>query len=167
MSQAVIKTAYVNENHEFDRSKLSDEVKQQLGLLDKSQSLIMTIVAGTLMRYKSLDIQKQQILCKALCPEAFEPECQPNILQIQAVSSLIILYALFEFYEQSQNLLQKAHENGTATAEQKLDLTLSEIIILVGLIRFVQLVNSGEEVQEEDLSMEEIKALELEEPDIP
>ena len=104
---------------------------------------------------------------QALCPEAFEPECQPNILQIQAVSSLIILYALFEFYEQSQNLLQKAHENGTATAEQKLDLTLSEIIILVGLIRFVQLVNSGEEVQEEDLSMEEIKALELEEPDIP
>ena len=63
--------------------------------------------------------------------------------------------------------MQKAHENGTATAEQKLDLTLSEIIILVGLIRFVQLVNSGEEVQEEDLSMEEIKALELEEPDIP
>ena len=61
----MIKTAHVNENHEFDITQLSDEVKQQLELLNKSQSLIMTIVAGTLMRYKSLDIQKQQILCKA------------------------------------------------------------------------------------------------------
>ena len=159
----MIKTAHVNENHEFDITHLSDEVKQQLELLNKSQSLIMTIVAGTLMRYKSLDIQKQQILC----PEAFEPECQPNVLQIQAVSSLIILYALFEFYGQSQDLLQQACENGTATAAQKLDLTLSEIIILVGLIRFVQLVNSEEEVQAGESSMETIEALELEEPDTP
>ena len=159
----MIKTAHVNENYEFDITQLSDEVKQQLELLNKSQSLIMTIVAGTLMRYKSLDIQKQQILCKALCPEAFEPECQPNVLQIQAVSSLIILYALFEFYGQSQ----QACENGTATAAQKLDLTLSEIIILVGLIRFVQLVNSEEEVQAGESSMETIEALELEEPDTP
>ena len=163
----MIKTAHVNENHEFDITQLSDEVKQQLELLNKSQSLIMTIVAGTLMRYKSLDIQKQQILCKALCPEAFEPECQPNVLQIQAVSSLIILYALFEFYGQSQDLLRQACENGTATAAQKLDLTLSEIIILVGLIRFVQLVNSEEEVQAGESSMETIEALELEEPDTP
>ena len=162
----MIKTAHVNENYEFDITQLSDEVKQQLELLNKSQSLIMTIVAGTLMRYKSLDIQKQQILCKALCPEAFEPECQPNVLQIQAVSSLIILYALFEFYGQSQDLLQQACENGT-TAAQKLDLTLSEIIILVGLIRFVQLVNSEEEVQAGESSMETIEALELEEPDTP
>ena len=151
----MIKTAHVNENYEFDITQLSDEVKQQLELLNKSQSLIMTIVAGTLMRYKSLDIQKQQILC------------QPNVLQIQAVSSLIILYALFEFYGQSQDLLQQACENGTATAAQKLDLTLSEIIILVGLIRFVQLVNSEEEVQAGESSMETIEALELEEPDTP
>lgn len=163
----MIKTAHVNENHEFDITQLSDEVKQQLELLNKSQSLIMTIVAGTLMRYKSLDIQKQQILCKALCPETFQSECQPNVLQIQAVSSLIILYALFEFYGQSQNLLQQACENGTATAAQKLDLTLSEIIILVALIRFVQLVHSEEAVQAGESSMETIEALELEEPDIP
>lgn len=75
--------------------------------------------------------------------------------------------ALFEFYGQSQDLLQQACENGTATAAQKLDLTLSEIIILVGLIRFVQLVNSEEEVQAGESSMETIEALELEEPDTP
>ena len=34
----------------------------------------MTIVAGTLMRYKSLDIQNNRYYAKALCPEAFEPE---------------------------------------------------------------------------------------------
>ena len=62
---------------------------------------------------------------------------------------------------------QQACENGTATAAQKLDLTLSEIIILVGLIRFVQLVNSEEEVQAGESSMETIEALELEEPDTP
>lgn len=163
----MIKTVHLNERNEFDITQLSDEVKQQLELLNKSQSLIMTIVAGTLMRYKSLDIQKQQILCKALCPETFQSECQPNVLQIQAVSSLIILYALFEFYGQSQNLLQQACENGTATAAQKLDLTLSEIIILVALIRFVQLVHSEEAVQAGESSMETIEALELEEPDIP
>ncbi len=50
---------------------------------------------------------------------------------------------------------------------KKLDLTLSEIIILVGLIRFVQLVNSEEEVQAGESSMETIEALELEEPDTP
>mgnify|MGYP007130134143 FL=1 len=63
--------------------------------------------------------------------------------------------------------MQQACENGTATAAQKLDLTLSEIIILVGLIRFVQLVNSEEEVQAGESSMETIEALELEEPDTP
>ncbi len=63
--------------------------------------------------------------------------------------------------------MQQACENGTATAAQKLDLTLSEIIILVGLIRFVQLVNSEEEVQVGESSMETIEALELEEPDTP
>ena len=63
--------------------------------------------------------------------------------------------------------MQQAGENGTATAAQKLDLTLSEIIILVGLIRFVQLVNSEEEVQAGESSMETIEALELEEPDTP
>ncbi|MFR5069764.1 MAG: hypothetical protein ACLTE2_08190 [Eubacteriales bacterium] len=46
-------------------------------------------------------------------------------------------------------------------------MTLSEIIILVGLIRFVQLVNSEEEVQAGESSMETIEALELEEPDTP
>ena len=161
----MIKTIHVNENHKFDITDLSDEVKQQLELLNKSQFLILIIVVGTLMRYKSLDIQKQQILCKALCPEAFEPEYQPDILQIQAVSSLIILYALFEFYGQSQDLLQQACKNGTATAAQKLDLTLSEIIILVGLIRFVQLVNSEEGNQAKESSMETSETLELAEPD--
>ena len=63
--------------------------------------------------------------------------------------------------------MQQSCENGTATAAQKLDLTLSEIIILVGLIRFVQLVNSEEEVQAGESSMETIEALELEEPDTP
>ena len=63
--------------------------------------------------------------------------------------------------------MQQACENGTATAAQKLDLTLSEIIILVGLIRFVQLVNSEEEIQAGESSVETIEALELEEPDIP
>ena len=69
--QAVIKTAHVNENYEFDITQLSDEVKQQLELLNKSQSLIMTIVAGTLMRYKSLDIQKQQILWRHYARKRF------------------------------------------------------------------------------------------------
>lgn len=163
----MIKIAHLNENDAFDITQLSDEVKQQLELLNQSQSLIMTIIAGILMRYKSLDVQKQQILCKALCQEDFQPECQQNILQIQAASSLIILYALFEFYGQSQDLLQQACENGTATAAQKLDLTLSEIIILVGLIRFVQLVHSDETVQVEKSSKETMEALELDEPDIP
>ena len=63
--------------------------------------------------------------------------------------------------------MQQACENGTATAAQKLDLTLSEIIILVGLIRFVQLVNSEEQVQTGASSMETTETLELEEPDIP
>ena len=38
----------------------------------------MTIVAGTLMRYKSLDIQKQQILCKDYARKRLS-ECQPNV----------------------------------------------------------------------------------------
>ena len=78
---------------------------------------------------------------------------------------MIILYALFEFYGQSQDLLQQACKNGTATAAQKLDLTLSEIIILVGLIRFVQLVNSEEGNQAKESSMETSETLELAEPD--
>ena len=71
------------------------------------------------------------------------------------------------FFDYFIRTVQQACENGTATAAQKLDLTLSEIIILVGLIRFVQLVNSEEEVQAGESSMETIEALELEEPDTP
>ena len=160
----MVKTDHLNKNYEFDVAQISDEAKEQLKLLNKSQSLIMTIVAGILMRYKSLDIQKQQLLCKEQCPEEVQSDCQSNILQIQAVSSLVILYALFEFYGQSRALLQQAYENGTETAAQKLDLTLSEIIILVSLMRFAQLVHSGEIGQAES-SMEIMEAAELEKPD--
>lgn len=160
----MIKTDEIQSCECLDISQLPDDVKCQLDILNNSQSLIMTIIAGILLRYKSMDVQKQQLICSTLCPDDFNPECGPDVLQMQVVSSLIILYALFEFYNQSQCLLQQACENGTATAGQKLDLTLSEIIILVALIRFFQLVKVEEEA--EGLPVEESPELVTEEIDL-
>jgi len=162
----VVKIDYIQYGEGVDISQLPKEIQEQLAILNRSQSLTMIIIAGILMRYKSMDLQKQQLICNALCPEQAESDSGTDALQMQVASSLIILYALFAFNHQSQNLLQEACESGNATKGLKLELTLSEISILIALIRFFQLVKTDENVQNSETSVLSAEELEGLEPDI-
>lgn len=149
----------------LDLSQLPEEVKQQLEILNHSQSLTLTIVAGILMRYKSMDLQKQQLICSTLCPDQIDPNGDAELLQLQVASSLVILYALFGFHQQSQCLLQQACENDTVTSGQKLDLTLSTVSILVALIRLFQTIKDDQTVQNKESPLLTTEGEELLEPD--
>lgn len=162
----MVKIDHIQYGEGLDFSQLPKEVQEQLAILNRSQSLTMIIIAGILMRYKSMDLQKQQLICNALYPEQTDLDSGSDALQMQVASSLIILYALFAFNHQSQSLLQQACESGNTTAGPELELTLSEISILIALIRLFQLVKIDEKMENQEspvLSTEELEELE---PDI-
>ena len=121
-------------------AELSPELQEGLRLLDNSQGLLRTIFLGLAMQYRSLDLQRCQLLASAEDPEAELCGVQPRAVQIAA--SLITLCALFGFQKQAQGLARDTAQEGVCP-----DLTevkLGSIVILVALIRLFRLTSPEE-----------------------
>lgn len=135
----------------------SPETAEALGLLDNSQALIRTIFLGLAMQYRSLDLQRCQLLLQAEDPDAPWEGLEPRA--VQTAASLITLCALFGFQKQSEELAcQEALAGGRP---DMMDVKLGATIILISLIRLFRLQNDprparslpGQEAQlEEELS---------------
>lgn len=133
-----------------------------LRLLDNSQKLIRTIFLGLALQYRSLDLQRCQLLAQAE-DTAF---CGPQPRAVQAAASLITLCALFGFQKQSQELACQTAQAGGCP--DFMDVKLGAVIILVALIRLVRLAQpecppSGEEPQALSQEEETEELVELEE----
>lgn len=119
-------------------SPLSDEIQEQLALIDNSQELIRTILLGISLQYKALSVQKCQLLENVCSPQGGDMTTgtDPKILQIAA--SLIVLYALFGFQKQAEDIACKTAPAGGCPdwTEPKLNAT----VILVALVRLCRLV---------------------------
>ena len=137
----------------------SAALEEGLRLLDNSQKLIRTVFLGLALQYRSLDLQRCQLLAQAENPEAASCGLQPRA--VQAAASLITLCALFGFQKQAQELVCQTAQAGGCP--DTMDVKLGAVIILVALIRLIRLTRpecppSGEEAQ---LSPQEEEAEEL------
>ena len=109
------------------------ELQEGLGLIEESQALLRQILAGLLLQYASLDVQKQRLVR----PEA--PVPNPQCMQMGA--SLLTLSALLGFQRQTEALAAQAGEQGAPT--DGMDVRLGAVSILITLIRFLRLAGES------------------------
>lgn len=110
------------------------ELAEGLRLLENSQSMLRTLFLGLALQYRSLDIQRCQLLQvedSELCCGELPP------LVVQNAASLIILCALFGFQKQAEALAQQSEQAGECP--DLLSVKLGAVSILIALIRLVQL----------------------------
>lgn len=127
--------------------KFSEETLNEIALLDKAKYYMIYLIVATMMRYHYLVVSKQMLLDNTLMPETFSLNCYPDTFELQIVSSLLFLIALMGFYEESREVANQAEQAGEDTSEAETDLTLSETIITVSLIRFIRLLKHLEKRQ--------------------
>lgn len=124
------------ENRETPEQGPDDSALEEgLRLLDNSQAMMRTVFLGLALQYRSLDLQRCQLLLQAEDPEA--APCGPEPRAVQSAASLIVLYALFGFQKQAEELARQSAQSGVCP-----DLTevqLGSLVILIALIRLVRL----------------------------
>lgn len=114
---------------------LDPQLQEGLCILENSQALMRTIFLGLALQYRSLDIQRCQLLAAAEDPEAEFCGIQPR--SMQGAAALITLCALFGFQSQAQMLAcQTARDGGCADMT---DVKLNAVVILIALIRLIRL----------------------------
>ncbi len=146
-----------------EKQPLSKEAQEQLALLENSQGLIRSILLGISLQYKALEQQKQLLLGQAQNPQNADAAClDPKNIQIAA--SLIVLYALFGFQQQAEDIARQTAQTGVCPdwTEPKLNAT----VILVALLRLCRLISpenspaaesaASAERQAETLELQEI-----------
>ena len=141
---------------------LSEELQEQLALLENSQGLIRAVLLGVAMQYKALDLQKCLLLESARDAQTVDTASCPDPKAIQIAASLIVLYALFGFQTQAEGIACQTAQAGGCTdwTEPKLNAT----VILVALIRLCRLAASGNTAASEDTAAgQRIATLEAEE----
>ncbi len=116
----------------------NEEQKAQFNILENSEVLLTVIIIGSLMRLMYINMQKNQLVNSVLCPKTNESNSS-NGFCIQLVSSLLVIYGLFGFYNQSINIARASSKEGSVAKEQCMEITLSEVVILVSLIRLYML----------------------------
>lgn len=111
-------------------SSHESQTEQGLKLIEQSQALLRVILLGIAMQYRSLDLQKQELL-------QGEPLCGPSPLQVRSAASLIVLCALFGFQAQAEGLAAEAEREGRPP--DQVNVRLSAAAILIALIRLARL----------------------------
>ena len=146
-----------------EKQPLSKEAQEQLALLENSQGLIRSILLGISLQYKALEQQKQLLLGQAQNPQNADAAClDPKNIQIAA--SLIVLYALFGFQQQAEDIARQTAQTGVCPdwTEPKLNATVN-LVALLRLCRLISPENSpaaesaaSAERQAETLELQEI-----------
>ncbi len=126
------------------------ELEQELRLLSQSQALLRTLFLGIALQYRSLDAQRQELLCTEN-PDA--SPTGPSPFALQNAASLMILCALFGFQKQTEDLAVQSAQAGTCP--DLLNVKLGAASILIALIRLIKLNLSSSAAQTETNFLEE------------
>jgi hypothetical protein len=143
-----------------NNQKAGSELEEQLALLENSQGLIRTILLGISLQYKSLDLQKRQLLGSIQSPQGGNPPACADPQNIQIAASLIVLSALFGFQEQAEEIACQTTQTGKTSdwTEPKLNAT----VILVALLRLFRLAApSSETIEKPSSALLEAKVEEM------
>ena len=122
----------------MDEYPLSPDLQYELSILDNSQKNILLIIAALAIQYKSLDVQRDKLLCSTLCPENFDESCFPDTRKTQLLASSMTLLSLLGFYDQSKDIAQRAAQAGNCDPKLQRDVLLSAIVALVSMVRIFQ-----------------------------
>ena len=107
---------------------------------------------GIALQYRSLDVQREELLLQAEDPAA--SLSGPGPLELQNAASLIVLCALFGFQKQAEELANQAAQAGDCP--DLLSVKLGATSILIALIRLARLnLGSSRSSQAELNSLEE------------
>ncbi len=149
----------------FSPSQQAGQTAKELELLDRSLGYLSYVLAGILLQYYYLTVQKQILIDSTENPEIFDLSCYPDSFQLQALASLLVLYALLGFYEQSKDLAWEACKANADPSDAKADIVLNETAITVSLIRFARLLkqngNAKKGEKDETILQEELMDLPL------
>lgn len=139
-------------NQTMSQAEASDALEQGLQLLCQSQAMLRTLFLGIALQYRSLDVQRQELLLQAEDPAA--SLSGPGPLELQNAASLIVLCALFGFQKQAEELANQAAQAGDCP--DLLSVKLGATSILIALIRLARLnLGSSRSSQAELNSLEE------------
>lgn len=108
-----------------------EELSQALRLLDHSQSYMRTIFLALSLQYRSLDLQRCQLLSQEGALDG------PEARTVQTAAFLITLYALFGFQRQAEDLARAEAAAGGCPDET--DVRLGAAVIAITLIRLARL----------------------------
>lgn len=125
--------AFLDRN--FGQAEASEELKQELALLCRSQSLLRTLIFGIALQYRSLDVMRRELLVQAENPAA--ALSGPTPFALQNAASLIVLCSLFGFQKQTEELAAQAAQAGECP--DLLSVKLGATSILIALIRLARL----------------------------
>lgn len=135
-------------------TNIPKEICNQLDILESSETLILIILVGVLIRFFYLKNQKEILIKNQLCPEDNNAS-NKNGFCIELASSLLIIYGLIGFYNQSKTITNTSRKAGNLTSDQCIDTVLSEIVLIIALIRLYQLFKSNSQKDNSLLESEE------------
>lgn len=115
----------------------TDEQQQNYDILENTRRLLISIIAGTMLQYKSIVVQQQMLTDSVFCAETFSQDNYPSPDWIRIIASMFVLMSLLKLQVQNQSIAQQLADQGQPDA--CVEPTLGNAIIAISLIRLFRL----------------------------
>lgn len=115
----------------------TDEQQQNYDILENTRRLLIPIIAGTMLQYKSIVVQQQMLTDSVFCTETFSQDNYPSPDWIRIIASMFVLMSLLKLQVQNQSIAQQLAGQGQPDA--CVEPTLGNAIIAISLIRLFRL----------------------------
>lgn len=121
----------------------TDEQQQNYDILENTRRLLIPIIAGTMLQYKSIVVQQQMLTDSVFCAETFSQDNYPSPDWIRIIASMFVLMSLLKLQVQNQSIAQQLADQGQPDAS--VEPTLGNAIIAISIIRLIRLFQRMEE----------------------
>lgn len=115
----------------------TDEQQQNYDILENTRRLLIPIIAGTMLQYKSIVVQQQMLTDSVFCAKTFSQDNYPSPDWIRIIASMFVLMSLLKLQVQNQSIAQQLADQGQPDA--CVEPTLGNAIIAISLIRLFRL----------------------------
>ncbi|SET44579.1 hypothetical protein [[Clostridium] polysaccharolyticum] len=118
-----------------EQARAQVQMQQQLKILDDSCKYTNFIIAGILLTQQTLRIQKCQIL---------NPQAQTaNVYPLKLSSNLLILCALFFFFQLSETVLCNPDADCSQRSSSRINNIASTLVLIASMLRLIDLLGGG------------------------
>lgn len=118
-----------------EQARAQVQMQQQLKILDDSCKYTNFIIIGILLNQQTLKIQKCQIL---------NPQAQTaNVYPLRLGSNLLILCALFFFFQLSETILCNPNADCRQRSSNRINNIASTLVLIASVLRLMDLLCGG------------------------